>query len=325
MDIIAVNNATGIAMRWRDNGDGTYSPVIAANTGATANQIQGTAADGSPAVGSPVQVGGKDGAGNAQTLATDTSGNVGVGTGTAGTAATNVATVQGIVGATPVIVGGAVASGAADSGNPLKVGGVYNSTAPTLATGQRGDAQLGTRGSMNVTLFSQDTNVSIGATSNHVDGLSVSPILNKLSVVSAGYAFNGTSLDRLRTVGGAANTTGVGIAAVGMALLSTSDLTRLVITNAAASGNTTLVAAVAAQTTRVHRLRLSVAGACIVKITDGAGGTVLETFNFAGNGGGVVLDLSDRPYYKTTANTALVLNVSAAVQVDGVLEYVTAA
>lgn len=35
-----------------------------------------------------------------------------------------------------------VASGAADSGNPIKVGGKYNSTLPTFTDGQRGDFQI---------------------------------------------------------------------------------------------------------------------------------------------------------------------------------------
>ena len=39
-------------------------------------------------------------------------------------------------------VGGGVASGDPDSGNPVKVGGVYNTTPPTLANGERGDLQL---------------------------------------------------------------------------------------------------------------------------------------------------------------------------------------
>lgn len=37
---------------------------------------------------------------------------------------------------------GSVASGATDSGNPVKVGGVFNTTFPTLSDGQRGDIQL---------------------------------------------------------------------------------------------------------------------------------------------------------------------------------------
>src|SRR5690242_1981302 len=41
---------------------------------------------------------------------------------------------------------GNVASAASDSGNPVKVGGVYNSTLPTLTDGQRGNIQLTSRG-----------------------------------------------------------------------------------------------------------------------------------------------------------------------------------
>src|SRR5258708_1698383 len=43
--------------------------------------------------------------------------------------------------ANPMVVAGNVASGSSDSGNPLKTGVVYNSTPPTLTSGQRGDAQ----------------------------------------------------------------------------------------------------------------------------------------------------------------------------------------
>ena len=42
----------------------------------------------------------------------------------------------------PVAVQGNVASGATDSGNPVKVGGVFRTTKPTLTDGQRGDVQL---------------------------------------------------------------------------------------------------------------------------------------------------------------------------------------
>lgn len=51
-----------------------------------------------------------------------------------------------------VVATGNVASGAADSGNPVKVGGVYNATAPTLADGQRGNLPLGARGMLLTTL-----------------------------------------------------------------------------------------------------------------------------------------------------------------------------
>src|SRR5579884_2249669 len=47
---------------------------------------------------------------------------------------------------------GNVASGASDSGNPLKVGGVYNSSAITLTNGQRGDLQLDANGYLEVNI-----------------------------------------------------------------------------------------------------------------------------------------------------------------------------
>lgn len=94
------------------------------------------------------------------------------------------------------------------------------------------------------------------------------------------------------------------------------------IDNAAALGVTPIVAAVAGQKTRVYGLRLSVAGATIVEIRRGT--TVLERFNFAGAGTMPTLDLRELPYYTTAANEALNLNSTAAVQVDGQVEYFTA-
>lgn len=89
--------------------------------------------------------------------------------------------------------------------------------------------------------------------------------------------------------------------------------------NTAASGDTELVAASAGQVCRVHGLRLSVAGAVIVQIN--AGGTVLEVFNFAAAGTMAPLTLRFQHYYETAANEALNINLSDAVQCDGVLEY----
>lgn len=97
-------------------------------------------------------------------------------------------------------------------------------------------------------------------------------------------------------------------------------ITRQRINNAAATGDTTVVAGVAAMAVRVFGLRLSVAGACVVQVKDGAG-TVLEQFNFAGAGGAAVLDLRSVPFYIGTPSNALIVNSSAAVQVDGMLEY----
>lgn len=53
----------------------TNTAAMAA-TGASAAQVQGTAADGAAAVGKPVQVGGVDGSANVQAFLTDTSGRL---------------------------------------------------------------------------------------------------------------------------------------------------------------------------------------------------------------------------------------------------------
>lgn len=92
--------------------------------------------------------------------------------------------------------------------------------------------------------------------------------------------------------------------------------------NVAASGDTALVAAATGKRTKVHALRLSAAGAVVVQIKDGS--TVLETFNFAAAGTMPPLELRHAPYYTGTTNTALNINLSGAVQVDGRIEYTVA-
>ena len=67
-----------------------------------------------------IQVGGEDPNGNLRSLATNTSGDL--------------------------LVDGNVASGVADSGSPVKIGGVYNSSLPTLSTGERVDMQTDSLG-----------------------------------------------------------------------------------------------------------------------------------------------------------------------------------
>ena len=89
--------------------------------------------------------------------------------------------------------------------------------------------------------------------------------------------------------------------------------------NTAASGDTELVAAATGQSCKVYGLRLSVAGAVIVSIKRGS--TVLEVFNFAGAGTMAPLELRTAPYYQTAANEALNINLSGAVQTNGVIEY----
>jgi len=93
-------------------------------------------------------------------------------------------------------VGGNAASGASDAGNPVKVGGRYNATPPTLADGQRGDAQLGLRGSLNVQLKVADGTGAVSTTATPADGASNSTTTLNSSTYPMNY--NGTSWDRVR-------------------------------------------------------------------------------------------------------------------------------
>ncbi|NBW44245.1 MAG: hypothetical protein EBR45_01555 [Betaproteobacteria bacterium] len=94
----------------------------------------------------------------------------------------------------PTRLAGTIASGAADSGNPIKIGGRYNVTLPTFTDGQRGDVQLEPRGGVFVAL--KGVNASSGLSSTTAaDGSSA---LTSLPMVTYGLAFNGTTYDRMR-------------------------------------------------------------------------------------------------------------------------------
>jgi hypothetical protein len=93
-------------------------------------------------------------------------------------------------------VAGDVASGATDSGNPVKIGGKYNATMPTLTDGQRGDAQLTTRGAVKTTLFANDSNTTIRVFADNADGVATTSTGNGLGVVNRNTVYNGTTWDR---------------------------------------------------------------------------------------------------------------------------------
>lgn len=98
-------------------------------------------------------------------------------------------------GAQRVESSGNVASGATDSGNPVKVGGVYRATKPTLADGQRGDVQVGTRGAVAVQLQGVDSANGIAESSVNGDGASASGF--GLLVDGRLRVFNGSTADRV--------------------------------------------------------------------------------------------------------------------------------
>ncbi len=108
-----------------------------------------------------------------------------------------------------VIARGNVASASADSGNPVKIGGVFNSSAPTFTNGQRGDLQIDAAGNLKTTMSSGSA-VSINdgtTTANNIAGDTgqnaqiVAPIRKEVTFsVSGSAATTATDVSNYRWV-----------------------------------------------------------------------------------------------------------------------------
>lgn len=121
------------------------------------------------------------------------------------------------------------------------------------------------------------------------------------------------------------NAVKVSVVSVSAALQTTSRLTVAKYYGAAAADNIT-VAAVAGQKHRVYYYEIIVGGATIITIRDGAAGTILRQYDFTGAGSAVCDMLpSLDPSIVGATNTALVVNSTAAVTQNIVVQYATAA
>jgi len=198
-------------------------------------------------------------------------------------------------------VAGSVASGATDSGNPVKVGAKYNSTLPTLTDGQRGDIQIGSRGSINVQLKVADGSGSISSTSTPADGASNSVTNLNTSAYQMGY--NGTTWDRMR-----GDTSGL--------LVQHYALTGSRWSYAAAAGgitNTTTAVTIAAAAgaglrnylTGMQIFADTLGTATEIAIRDGAAGTVLWRGKINTGGSFVGAEIKFTCPLKGTANTLM--------------------
>lgn len=101
-------------------------------------------------------------------------------------------------------------SGGTEPGTaPVKIGGVNRTTLPTFTDGQRGDVQIGTRGSLQVTLFAPNSANSIATPANLADAVSGSQALPVGT-----YLYNNAAFDRQRTASAAnlALQSGLGVA-----------------------------------------------------------------------------------------------------------------
>lgn len=98
------------------------------------------------------------------------------------------------VGTVTTLTGGAIASGSADSGNPVKIGGRYNSTQPTFTDGQRADLQIGSRGSLRVEVFGAGSTTSATVASPADNTASA----NGIRTVSQMTVYDGANWDMAR-------------------------------------------------------------------------------------------------------------------------------
>lgn len=144
---------------------------------------------------------------------------------------------------------GSVASGVADSGNPVKTGCVFNSTLPTIANGQRADCQADASGNPRATIMGLSV-----AGSDGVSNGSVVVIGNQTTQSAAArpfqtgkWNFNGSTWDRDFTCPNTA------------------------IVNVTAAATTEIVALTSAQTIRICSVAVSMSLAGSVTFTSGTG------------------------------------------------------
>lgn len=110
---------------------------------------------------------------------------------------------------------GDVASGATDSGNPVKAGAVYESTPVTYTTGQRTTLHTGTRGSLAVQLSLPDSSTAVSF-SGAADGTANPSVASRFEVINRNTLYNGTTWDRMYSASAVAGTTGTGLLGAGI-------------------------------------------------------------------------------------------------------------
>src|SRR6266700_2247794 len=150
--------------------------------------------------------------------------------------------------------GGLAASGATQAGNPLKAGGVFNTTQPTVTNGQAVDAQATARGAYIVATGIDAFTVQPGNTANttawKVDNSAVTQPVQYANVDVTALASAGRTTTQ--TVTNLLNKVGRGIrVTLDMTTVGTGSVTLTINAKDAVSGKTKLLLAGAAVTTNV--------------------------------------------------------------------------
>lgn len=94
-------------------------------------------------------------------------------------------------------VTGNVASNAADNGNPVKVGGVYNAAPPVFTSGRRGDLQLDICGNMKVALAAS-TGTALATAASNADSVAAETTAIDLVTVDRNTVWDTAAWQRMR-------------------------------------------------------------------------------------------------------------------------------
>lgn len=169
---------------------------VAISGGLAGLAVAGVQPAGVIATANPIIVAGIDGTGVIRDFLVDGSGILQVNATLAG---------GGVVGqgagntANPWTMQGPVAGGVATSGNPVKAGGVFNTTPPTYTTGQTGEVQLDPQGSVRSRVVAGNAAGADLVSNNSISaaGIPTSPGTSLNPFAVAGWSYNGSSWDRL--------------------------------------------------------------------------------------------------------------------------------
>jgi hypothetical protein len=104
---------------------------------------------------------------------------------------------------------GPAADDAAASGNPVPVGGIYNTTLPTYSNLDRTQLQMGSRGSLHAELWQSDGANPLNTSQSNADDLATTTVT--LGTKALLYVYDGTNFDRGLAAATGLNSTGAGI------------------------------------------------------------------------------------------------------------------
>jgi len=191
---------------------------------------------------------------------------------------------------------GNVASAATDSGNPVKVGGVYRASVPTFTDGQRGDAQIDANGNLKITF----TDPTIINSTTHTLNVSLATSLSS-------NVDNITSYDATDAI-----------------MNNTVSVTPLFATIATStSGASTLISAASGKKIRVLSLSITANAAVNIKFQSHVTPTDLTGLFYMATNGLFTLQYNPKGWFQTVVGESLDINLSGAIAVGGCITYIT--